>query len=129
MNILLMDDDPLILALLQRIFVKWGYDVSTCTNPGLSPPFCSAACPCEWRGSTCPDLILTDVNMPEVNGIRFVEELVRKGCRCRKFAMMSGDWSESHVRRANELGATIFFKPFQIPSLRDWASADIRRSA
>jgi DNA-binding response OmpR family regulator len=129
MNILLLDDDPLILSLLKGAFVKWGYNVSAYTNPRLCPAFCAEGCPCTLAGNGCPDLVLTDVNMPGVNGVTFVEELVRKGCRCRKIGMMSGDWSEPHIRRANELGASIFSKPFHIPSLYVWALEEKKRSA
>jgi two-component system response regulator YesN len=129
MNVLLIDDDPFVLSLLQVVFVKWGYNVRSYLNPGQCPAFCSAACPCDWSGRACPDLVLTDVNMPGVNGISFVEELVRKGCKFHRLGMMSGDWSEPHLRRAVDLGASIFAKPFNIPSLHAWATEEKKRVA
>ena len=122
MNVLLLDDDVLMLSMLKRTFVRWGFKVDAYSNPNDCPAFCSAECPCAICISGCPDFIITDVNMPGVNGITFVEELKRKGCKCSKIGMMSGDWSDSDVFKAIHMGAAVFAKPFDLSRLRSWLS-------
>jgi len=124
MNILLIDDDILILTVLKMAFEKWGHNVVAYDNPINCHAFCSTECPCPIIKNGCPDVILTDVKMPQVNGIRFVEELIRKGCKCPKIGMMSGDWSDSDLLRAVCMGATVFAKPFDLSRLRSWVSEE-----
>ncbi len=125
MNILLIDDDLFILSMLQKAFEKWGHKVDAYINPEICPAYCSQTCPCTIFKNRCPDVILTDVNMPLVNGVRFVEELKRKSCQCQKIGMMSGDWSDSDLRRAAHIGVTIFSKPFDLSRLRSWVSEKV----
>ena len=128
MNVLLLDDDVCILTLLRNAFVRWGYEVAVYTDAAQCPVYCSQTCPCNLVNQ-CPDLILTDVRMPSVDGVKFVEELRRKGCKCPKIGMMSGDWGEKELQKAAYLGTTVFFKPFHIPSLRLWVEQNQKRIA
>jgi DNA-binding response OmpR family regulator len=129
MNILLLDDDVVILSLLQKTFVKWGHLVVTYSDPDQCPLWCSLNCPCSLFKKGCPDCILTDVKMINVNGVKFIEELKRKGCRCQKIGIMSGDWNEFDYQKAIRLGATIFTKPFALQSLRSWLSEEVKIAA
>ena len=100
MNVLLIDDDLPILSMIQGALEKWGHKVDAYLNPEICPAYSSPACHCDRFNKGCPDVILTDVNMPLVNGIKFVEELKRKSCKCRKIGMMSGDWNDSDLLKA-----------------------------
>ncbi len=124
MNILLMDDDLVILALLQGAMSKWGHHVVTFSNPDQCPAYCAQTCPCTLCKSGCPDCILVDVNMPNVNGVKFVEELLRKQCKSHKIGMMSGDWSPLDAQKAQLMGATVFSKPFELKKIRAWIAED-----
>lgn len=69
-KILILDDDPFILKLLTRMLARQGYTaVSACDN-GLD------ALKEIDHAATCPDLILLDLNMPDMDGIEFVRYLV-----------------------------------------------------
>lgn len=69
-KILVLDDDPFTLKLLARMLENSGYTaVSTCDN-GL------AALALVDRPGVRPDLILLDLNMPEMDGLEFVRHLV-----------------------------------------------------
>ena len=124
MNVLLIDDDLLILSMLQGVLARWGHKVFAYCNPEVCTAYFSKSCPCPMQLNGCPDVILTDVNMPVVNGVKFVEELKRKGCRCPKIGMMSGDWSNSDILKVAHIGVTVFSKPFDLPRLRSWVSGD-----
>jgi CheY-like chemotaxis protein len=119
MQALILEDDPLILSLLQRVLVRRGYDVVTYPDPTACPIFTDSGCPCSSQPK-CPDIILTDFNMPSVNGIEFVEHLQRKGCKCRNIAMISGSWTAEDLQHASPLGVSVFAKPFHLQRLESW---------
>lgn len=69
-KILILDDDIFMLKLLTRMLVKQGYtSVSSCDNGRDALKMIDNA-------ATCPDLILLDLNMPDMDGIEFVRYLV-----------------------------------------------------
>lgn len=72
-KILVLDDEPFMLKLLARMLANLGYPaVTTCDNG-------RAALNCVVSSEGCPDLILLDLNMPEMDGVEFVRHLVE--CR------------------------------------------------
>lgn len=69
-KILVLDDDPFALKLFTRMLESSGYTAfSTCDNG-------RAALELVDRPEDCPDLILLDLNMPEMDGVEFVRHLV-----------------------------------------------------
>ncbi|MBW4056843.1 MAG: response regulator [Proteobacteria bacterium] len=65
-RILLVDDEENSLAVLSDILTHDGYDVSTARN-GLEA--------LNYLRSKDVELIITDLNMPEMNGLVFLREL------------------------------------------------------
>jgi EAL domain-containing protein (putative c-di-GMP-specific phosphodiesterase class I)/AmiR/NasT family two-component response regulator len=69
-KILLLDDEPFMLKLLARMLLNLGYAaISTCDNG-------RAALDLWVDPGGPPDLILLDLNMPEMDGVEFVRHLV-----------------------------------------------------
>ena len=69
-KILILDDDHFMLRLLTRMLINKGYtSVSSCDNGADALKKTEIA-------DTCPDLILLDLNMPDMDGIEFVRYLV-----------------------------------------------------
>jgi len=71
-RILALDDEPLMLKLLSHILANLGFlSVTTCDNGRAA---------LEWVDSPdqYPDLILLDLNMPEMDGVEFVRHLVER---------------------------------------------------
>ena len=69
-KILALDDDTFMLNLLRRMLANLGYgSVVTCDNG-------HAALEMVASPNDCPDLILLDINMPEIDGLEFVRHLV-----------------------------------------------------
>lgn len=70
MRILVLDDEPFMLKLLARMLANLGYGaVSTCAN-GQDALVRVAST------ADVPDLILLDINMPQMDGVEFVRHLV-----------------------------------------------------
>ena len=69
----------------------------------------------------CPDMILTDLDMPTENGLEFLDRLERKNCQCRHVALMSGkSLLEKDSLRLAESGRQFFPKPFDLQRIYDW---------
>ena len=118
-RILVFDDHQEILRLLEVVFDSRGYEVLTYPHPGACPIFREDCCSCP-NGQACTDIILTDINMPVMRGIDFIEKQLKKGCNCRHLALMSGDYTSDEARRAKELGLKFFRKPFDISEVFEW---------
>jgi len=118
-RILVFDDHQEILDLLRAVFDTRGYEVLTYPHPGACPIFDNENCSCP-DGQSCTDIILTDINMPVMKGIDFIEKQMKKGCHCRHLALMSGDYTSDDMQRVNELGLKFFQKPFDIADVFDW---------
>ncbi|MDP4030294.1 MAG: EAL domain-containing response regulator [Gallionella sp.] len=71
-RILALDDEPLMLKLLSRMLANLGFtSVATCDNG-------YAALEKIGHADGAPDLILLDLNMPEMDGVEFVRHLVER---------------------------------------------------
>jgi DNA-binding response OmpR family regulator len=65
-RVLVVEDDPSVRGLLDRLLTAEGYDVATASD-GLAGR--------AQAGAAAPALILLDVMMPDLGGVRVLEEL------------------------------------------------------
>jgi YesN/AraC family two-component response regulator len=105
-KILIIDDDPSILTMLKRMLEKAGYEVDIANNgsEGLEKIEC---CP--------PDLLVTDIVMPEKEGLELIFYLRRKNPGLKIVAISGGGRFnyEGYLTSAKLLGADLTFqKPF-----------------
>jgi CheY-like chemotaxis protein len=115
----IIDDEPLMRQLLEDVCEMRGYEVFTFPDPGKFPLHASNRCPCP-SGTVCADIVISDLRMPNVNGLDFLDGLVRKGCRNLHYALISGHWTEAAASRAKQLGCKVFGKPFDIRDITQW---------
>ena len=115
----IFDDEKEIRQILWSLFDNRGYEVFTFPHPGTCPLSEEELCPCSIE-ETCADLILSDVNMPIKSGLEFLEEQIKKGCRCKHFALMSGTFTHEGLSKAKSLGVKIFKKPFALTEIINW---------
>ena len=104
-RVLVVDDDPTILRLLARLLTGAGFDVRTAAD-GLAALAEVAAWP--------PDVVLTDVAMPGLDGIRLARRLQEQGA-ATPIVLMSAD--EEAGRAAPDL--PFLPKPFDLARLRE----------
>ena len=124
---LIFDDMKEIRKILWKLFDKRGYEVFTFPHPALCPLSEIEVCPCSSE-ETCADVILSDLNMPIKKGTNFLEEQIKKGCRCKHFGLMSGEFSSEDVSKAKSLGIKLFKKPFKLKEVINWLD-QIEKSA
>ena len=115
----LFDDDILLRSLLGMTLEDRGYEVFAFASPAQCPFYPVPDCQCHQR-QTCADLILSDLSMPNVSGLEFVEAQLAKGCKCRHIALISGGWTEAEQQRARQLGCQVFSKPVAMSAINQW---------
>ena len=118
---LIIDDEPVVLATLQHLLQHRGYEVLAYDNPVNTPLYNITGCPCSLHDSKCPDVIISDVDMPIMNGLALLESVMTMGCRCRHLALISGKGiaEEDYIRPA-KYGTRFFLKPIDFYDFFSW---------
>ncbi len=119
LRVLIFDDDALVRALLKEICERRGYEAVAFANPGLCPLQSEHHCPCRSE-EVCADVIFSDLQMPIVQGLDFLEALRAKGCHCGQIALVSGSCDGEDLARAHRLGCKVIAKPFRVQDIDDW---------
>ena len=122
-KVLLVDDDPVILKLLQVNFEMEGYTVMTAADgvEGL-----------EKARSERPDIVLLDIMMPRMDGLQVTQAL--KGDDSTKdipIILLSAKAQASDIQAGRDMGADDYLtKPFDplelLERVGDLLSGDIR---
>src|SRR6185503_2524257 len=109
-NILIIEDDSSLCMLLDHILRKT-YKVNTVTN-GMDAI-------CALVDGNYPDVIISDMMMPSMDGLELLENLKFNGLfRDIPVVILSGMQDPFRKRRCEELGAHAFIsKPFKPKSL------------
>ena len=115
-DVALVDDDPVLAALVKRVLAKQGHSV-TWFGDGLL----AVAELCKPGGSLHAKVILLDVSMPGLGGFGVLHYLRRDGVLdASRVIMLTASASEDDVRQAIRLGATGYLaKPLDIRLLVD----------
>jgi CheY-like chemotaxis protein len=118
-RVLVFEDDEAVRTVLWHLLNHKGYEVFTFPDPNLCPLHTHHSCECRLRRA-CADIIISDINMLETNGLEFIADQQQKGCRVRHFALLSGDWTHENRLRAAQLNCQIFDKPFSNDAFYQW---------
>lgn len=110
-TILVVDDDVAISELLKEYLTLHNFDVHTAKNGREALGVLE---------QIAVDLVITDIIMPDVSGIRFIYELRKQKHDVRIIAMSGGDLNRNFngLDVAREMGAeAVFVKPFEFDEL------------
>ena len=118
-RVLIFDDQEGTRQLLWSLFDRRGYEVFTFPHPAMCPLSNEKECPC-LEEQACSDIILSDLSMPYKDGMTFLEEQIKKDCKCKHIALMSTDFNDNTELKANLLGIKTFKKPFNLEELTNW---------
>jgi two-component system response regulator (stage 0 sporulation protein F) len=108
-TILIIDDEEIIRILLRSALEAEGYEVTEAANgrEGL-----------ELYRQRPTDLVITDIVMPELNGLDMLLELTREFLHAKVIAISGAGEEKNVLDVAKLLGARqTFQKPFSIPHL------------
>ncbi|MGA2147590.1 MAG: response regulator [Bryobacteraceae bacterium] len=114
-RVLIVDDSPAMRALVRRVIRLSGVDVADCFEAGNGREALAVLAD-QWV-----DVILTDINMPEMDGEQFLERLQSEELlRSIPTVVISTDGTRHRVERLRELGACGYItKPFLPENLRE----------
>ena len=112
-TVLVLDDDPAIRQGLEGLLEEWGYDVVVSAT-------IDEAVRAVREAGTPPDLIVSDLHLGDgPDGIAAIGA-VRRECGFDVPAILvTGDTAPEEIRRANESGHPVLFKPVQPRRLYD----------
>ncbi|WP_426454591.1 response regulator transcription factor [Paenibacillus sp. S-38] len=109
-KVLLVDDEPYALEGL-RIMVEWekhGFHIDAVYGNGVEALHHILRDP--------PQLVVTDIRMPVMNGMELMEETRREGLNSTLFVIMSGHSDFDYARRAMRYGVSHYLTKPLIPS-------------
>lgn len=110
--ILVADDEPTLRKNLGRFFAGLGYEVETAADGNEAVAVIDAR---------APDLLITDINMPDMDGFEILNELRARGSRLPVICMSGGGQLDKQLLlgSASVLGALVTIeKPFELDDLR-----------
>jgi CheY-like chemotaxis protein len=118
-RVFVFEDNETLRSMLCLVLESRGYEVMCYSEPGLCPMHLDRKCPCPHQYA-CADAIITDLNMPHITGLEFLEDRIQNGCKVKCRAVMSGGWTDEGLDRAKRLGCQVFEKPFRFDELMRW---------
>ena len=118
-RIILLEDTEAIRNSLAKLLSLRGYEVFSFPNPTICPLQIKPDCRCN-DNQRCTDMIVSDLDMPCMTGLSFIENQRRKNCKCKHVVLMSSSWTEEDLSHAHELGCITFTKPFPLNELYGW---------
>jgi DNA-binding response OmpR family regulator len=108
-QIVVVDDDPAVLATLVNVLKAWGYDLVPFTRFEDARAFLS---------EKAADILIVDVRLGTYNGLQLVH-LARQNHPEMRVVAVSG-YDDPVLRAAAEdAGAAYFMKPIEFPHLRE----------
>lgn len=117
-TLLIVDDDPDILEMLRTCFSLAGYQVMAASGGAQAVSLCE-------RG---PDLILLDINMPDIDGISVCER-IRGFVACPILFLTARVEEMDKVRGFAAGGDDYIVKPFSLAELEARVAAHLRRES
>ena len=115
----ILEDDIGLRSTLYDFLKQKGYEVSAYADPSFCPLSEVASCKCNCQ-NPCADFIITDIKMPGMTGLKFVELQKEKNCKVPHIATMSATWTDHEYLQAKELGCKVFEKPFNFNDPIQW---------
>ncbi|WP_096895737.1 response regulator [Candidatus Scalindua japonica] len=112
-----LEDNDSLRTLIYGILKDRGYEVHAFSEPFLSPLCHDYEFPCP-EGHICPNIIITDIDMPNMTGFEFIEYQKSKGCKTQHIGIMSGSWTNENIKHAKRLACHMFNKPFKIGEIK-----------
>ena len=115
LRILIVDDSPVMRSFVRRVMRLSGVEIDVCSEAsnGVEALECLHSQPV--------DLVLTDINMPKMNGVDLLREMKLAGLLARiPTLVISTDATEHRIHDMIEMGASGYVaKPFSPEVLRE----------
>ncbi|MBQ7360864.1 MAG: response regulator, partial [Lachnospiraceae bacterium] len=114
LKVMLVDDEPIITCGLQKL-IDWeaeGYEIAKTAINGVEA--------IEYLKSEPVDLIITDIRMPEMDGLEMIKQIREKALSDAYIVLLSGYGDFGFAKQAIKYGCTDYIlKPIQEKALVD----------
>ena len=110
-KILIVDDEPLFADYLDLVLTKEGYEIAMAIDgkEGI-----------KIFESIIPDLVITDIVMPDMEGVEFIRILLKKRKNLPVIAMSGNATGIRFLNTSRILGArAVLQKPFSVKKLKE----------
>jgi len=105
---LVVDDDPEIVDTITGMVELTGNDVTPFTDPYRA---------IQYFIKKPSDLVLTDLNMPNIDGFEMIKQMMKRR-RTSRFILITGEKNSTTVFQARNLNVSeLFFKPVSFDQL------------
>ena len=110
-KILVVDDSPFMLKVIGDMLTNLSYEVTTVDSGRLA---------CQKAESTRFDMIISDMNMPVMDGIEFTRQVKKyPSCKFVPVVMLSSEQNEDKISEARKVGISTFLsKPLNEKQLK-----------
>lgn len=116
--ILIAEDEPILKDMYVETFESHGY---------LSKGFEDGAKALDFARDNDIDFVVTDLKMPNMDGMELLEELGKLGRKVPPVLIVTGFADEISTKRAKELGAVgLISKPFNFQNVIDCIEREIK---
>jgi CheY-like chemotaxis protein len=110
-RILVAEDDPHILRVISLWFSRQGHQVFEARNGAVALGL--------FR-EHAPEVLVTDVNMPAMDGLELVEQILHEPGNLRGVIVLTNRWDHGQIReRQAQSGVYVLPKPFSPSRLSD----------
>lgn len=116
---IVLEDNQVEQGILKYLLIARNHEVITYNNPSICPLQLLPECRCS-ENERCTDIIISDQNMPYINGLDYIRNQRIKGCKCKKVALVSSELNEDVKKIAKELSCKVFSKPYDISEIFNW---------
>ncbi|MGD8292279.1 MAG: response regulator [Desulfobacterales bacterium] len=118
-RVLVFDENEALNVTLNNILVERGFEVFTFSDRGVCPLFHKVD-HIAMSDTICSDIIISDLYLPNIDGLELIRDRIDKGCKVKCRALMSTTWSETDWHYAHKLGCKLFRKPFNLKEILEW---------
>ncbi|MBW2962832.1 response regulator [Mesonia aestuariivivens] len=101
MKILTIDDQQLVLLPLEKKLTELGYEVTTLVDANRAK---------EVYSSFLPDLVIVDINMPQVSGLEIIKYIKYEKKHNTPIMVLSGNTDDHLIVKAFEMGIEDYMK-------------------
>lgn len=118
---MVLDDDDCVRNVVTQVLRRRNCDVVGFPDATSCCAFASsgADCPCK-DGCVCADVLITDIKMPGIDGLAYLDALSKHKCGIPFRAVMSAFWTADALDRARRHGCRVFVKPVGVLEIDRW---------
>ncbi len=119
LRVILLEDNDALRFLFSEIFTDHEYETFAFSTPAICPLQLVPECRCSVN-ETCTDMMVSDLDMPQMTGLSFIKNQKKKKCKCKHVALISARWTEQDLLLAHELGCKTFIKSSNFEEFHEW---------